>query len=191
MQSNKYRNIAIIFFVLGTIIIGTVFFFFLPEKDKSIVNSFTLFGTFLSLYGIAIAYLQILSLNKINSETKFAVEKSLLRINQILSVSELSKANKIIQEIQMFLNHKKSESALIRMKDLKGILIQVKYNEDLVEYTDNKIYNQNITDLASDINNLNDFITGKKTGINFSKLNSNLEGLATTLTDFESKLKFK
>lgn len=79
----------------------------------------------------------------------------------------------------------------MRMKDLKSILIQVKYNDDLLEYTNNGLYNQNITDLGSDINNLHDLITGIKKGVNFSRLNQNLENLATTLTEFENKLKYK
>lgn len=166
-------------------------FYWLPNKDKTVVNAFTLFGTFFSLFGLAVAYIQIQSINKTSKQTKLAVEKSLLRINQVLSVSELSKANKTIQEIQSFLLHQKHEIALMRMKDLKSILIQVKYNEDLTEYTNNRLYNQNITDLGSDINNLHDLIIGNKKGVNFSRLNQNLENFATTLTDFENKLKYK
>lgn len=171
-------------------IIGIVFFY-LPDDDKTIVNSFTLFGTFLSLFGLAIAYIQIQSINKTSEQTKLAIEKSLQRINQILSVSELSKATKTIQEVQSFILQNKHEIALMRMKDLKSILIQVKYNEDLLEYTDNGLYNQNITDLGSDITNLHDLITGNKKGLNFSRLNQNLENLGTTLTEFENKLKYK
>ena len=163
----------------------------MPDKDKSVVNAFTLFGTFLSLFGLGVAYIQIHSINETSQQTKIAVEKSLLRINQVLSISELSKANKTIQEIQSFLLHQKNEIALMRMKDLKSILIQVKYNEDLLEYTNNNLYNQNITDLGSDINNLHDVIIGVKKGLNFSKLNQNLENLATTLAEFENKLKYK
>lgn len=190
MEFSKYRIKAISIFIAGTILIGLVFII-LPKKDKTVVNAFTLFGTFLSIFGLAIAYIQIQSINKTSAQIKLAVEKSLLRINQVLSISELSKAVKIIQEIQTFIQHQKHEIALLRMKDLKAILIQVKYNEDLAEYTDNGIYNQNITDLGSDINNLHDLITGNKKGLNFSRLNQNLESLSTTLTDFENKLKYK
>lgn len=138
-----------------------------------------------------LAYEQILSLKKSSEETKLAVIESLNRIDQILSVSELSKANKIIQEIQTSNSNSKHEISLLRMRDLKNILIQIKYNKDLNDYTETGLYNQNITDLSIDINNLNDLIIGKKKGINSSKLNSNLEDLATTLSEFENKLKFE
>jgi len=190
MKLYKYKIGAIIIFIVGTLIMGIVFFS-LPNEDQTVINVFTLFGTFFSLFGLAMAYIQIHSINKTSKLTKLAVEKSLLRINQVLSVSELSKANKIIQEIQSYLTNNKHELALLRMKDLKSILIQIKYNDDLTEYTNNSVYNQNITDMGSDINNLHDSIIGNKKGVNFSRLNQNLESLATILAEFENKLKYK
>lgn len=190
MIRNPERIWAIIGFIIGTMIVGIIFYF-MPVSEKTVVNAFTLFGTFLSLFGLGIAYLQIHSINTTSKQTKTAVEKSLLRINQVLSVSDLSKANKTIQEIQGFIITEKHEIALMRMRDLKSILIQVKYNNDLTEYTDNGVYNQNITDLGSDINSLHDLILSNKKGVNFSKMNQNLENIATVLTDFENKLKYK
>jgi hypothetical protein len=187
--SNSQRK-TILVFVLGTIAV-LVLFYFLDSKDKTLVNFFTLFGTFASLFGLWLAYMQILSLKISNDATKIAVNKSLNRINQVLSVSELSKANKIIQEIQSSNINNKHELSLLRMKDLKHILIQIKFNTELNIYTETNTYNTNITDLSIDISNLNDFILGTKKGVNFSKLNSNLEKLSTTLSEFENKLKFE
>ena len=189
-MNNKYRFWAILFFIIGTIIITSVFIS-LEVSQKTIANAFTLFGTYFSLYGILIAYLQIQSIRETSEKTKEAVEQSSSRINQILSVSDLSKSNKVIQEIQIFLQNDKLELALIRMKDLKSILIQVKFNDDLSEYTEDHLYNQNITDLGADINNLYDQITGIKKGLNFSKINQNLERLSTILMELENKLKYK
>ena len=188
--NNKYRFWSIFFFVGGTFIIVLIFIN-LESSQKTVANAFTLFGTYLSLYGILIAYLQIQSIKETSEKTKRAVEESSNRINQILSVSDLSKSNKVIQEIQYFLQNDKVELALLRMKDLKAILIQIKFNEDLIEYTENNLYNQNITDLGADINNLHDQITGAKKGINFSKVNQNLERLSTILAELENKLKYK
>ena len=177
-------------FIAGTV---TIFIIFLrlDTTQKTVANAFTLFGTYFSLYGLFIAYLQIKNIKETSEETKIAVETSAMRVNQIISVSELSKSNKTIQEIQMFLQNDKHELALIRMKDLKSILIQVKFNDHLQDYTNDHLYNQNITDLGTDISNLYDHITGGKKGVNFSKLNQNLEKLSTILTEFENKLKYK
>lgn len=190
MNLSDSQKKSILVFVLGTIAIFGLFYF-LDSKDKTLVNFFTLYGTFASLFGLWLAYMQILSLKISNDATKKAVDKSLNRINQVLSVSELSKANKIIQEIQTSNINNKHELSLLRMKDLKHILIQIKFNSELNIYTETSTYNKNITDLSIDISNLNDFILGTKRGINFSKLNSNLEELSTTLSEFENKLKFE
>lgn len=157
MDISKYRTEAILTFIIGTLIIA-VLFVKLPDIQRTIANGFTLFGTYFSLYGLLIAYLQIKSIKETSKETQKAVNESTIRINQVLSISELSKSNKIIQEIQTSLQNDKLELALIRMKDLKSILIQIKYNEDLLEYTNAQLYNQNITELGGDINNLHDQI---------------------------------
>lgn len=190
MKLSDSQKKTILVFGLGTIAVLCLFYI-LESKDKTLVNFFTLFGTFASLFGLWLAYMQILSLKISNDATKLAVDKSLNRINQVLSVSELSKANKIIQEIQSSNINNKHELSLLRMKDLKHILIQIKFNTELNIYTETNTYNKNITDLSIDISNLNDFILGTKRGVNFSKLNSNLEGLSTTLSEFENKLKFE
>lgn len=190
MKLTDSQKKTIMYFVLGTILI-VILFLYLDKKDQTIVNFFTLFGTFASIFGLWIAYIQIISLKLTNEQTKIAVENSLNKINQMLSVSELSKAIKIIQEIQTSNINGKHEVSLVRMKDLKSILIQIKYNSELNIYTETSIYNQNITDISIDINNLNDLLIGKKKGLNFSKLNSNLEELSTTITEFENKLKFE
>ncbi|WP_449438810.1 hypothetical protein [Pedobacter steynii] len=161
IKLSKGRILAILTFIWGNIIMGALYFF-LDEKDKTIINFISLFGTFLSVYGLAFAYFQIMSIHATGLQIKSEIERSMLRINQVLSISELSKAGKIIHEIQTYIINQKYEVSLIRMKDLKSILIQIKYNEELSEYTSQGIYNQNITDLGSDINNINDLLTGKR-----------------------------
>ncbi|MGI4021989.1 MAG: hypothetical protein ACRYFA_10820 [Janthinobacterium lividum] len=188
LSSNQIK--ATFVFIIGSIIISVIYYNLRTEL-KNIVNFFTLYGTFASLFGLWLAYLQIQSIKETSEETKKAVESSLLRINKVLSISEISKASKVIQEIQTSILNDKSELALIRMKDLKQILIQVKFNGDLVEYTSHESYNQHITDLSIDINNINDLLLGKKLGVNFSKINQNLENLITVLIEFENKLKFE
>jgi len=191
MNLSDNRRNAIIILVIGLLISGFVFFYVLKAVEQTILNFLSLFGTFLSLYGLYIAYVQILDIKRINEGINVAVTNSLNRINQVLSVSELSKANKIIQEIQTSNLSDKYELSLLRMKDLKHILIQIRSNEELNIYTETSVYNKNITDINIDITNLTNLVLGKKkNGVNPTKLNSNLEDLATILSEFENKLKF-
>lgn len=189
MKFSKNQIIAIIVFIIG-FVATLILYLFLDDSLKNIVNFFTLLGTFISLYGLSLAYIQIQNLKEINEETQTAVQESMKRINQVLSVSELSKANKVIQEIQTSLIHQKHEIVLLRMKDLKYILSQVKNNPDLSVYVTSDIYNQSITDLTIDINNINDHLIGVKKNVSFSKINQNLEALSTYTSDYENILKF-
>lgn len=189
MKLTNNQWYALITFIIS-LVITYIIYYNLEEEQKNIINLFSIFGTSASLYGLYLAYNQIQGIKETTELTKNAVDKSVVRINQVLSVSEISKASKIIQEIQVSITHNKSELALLRMKDLKQILIQVKYNSELLHFTQNDSYNQNITDLSIDINNVSDLVIEKKKGVNFSKVNQNLEVISTLLSEFENKLKF-
>jgi len=186
---NSRRQLVIPIFVVGLVLMILLFLFLRPT-ERTILNFFTLFGTFATLFGLWIAYQQIQSIKETTQKTKQAVEQSLSRITQILSVSDLSKATKIIHEIQNYNLHQQNESALMRMKDLKAILISVKYNNELCILTSVVNYSQLITDLSIDINNINDFLLGNKKGVNYSKINQNLTAIENVFSEFENKLKF-
>ena len=169
---------------------GLLYFVFFDQKDQNMINGITVLGTYLSLLGIVISYFQIKSVKDINEKTKTAIEKSLQRLNQLVVVADLSKAIKIIDEIQQYIVHEYYQIALIRMKDLKSILIQAKHNEEANKLIEYESFCINLNELIVDIKNMHEFTTGyKKTSLNFSKIANHLEDLSTTLTAFEHKLK--
>ncbi len=189
MNLKNFKNSTILFFSVGLLII-VILYYNLPSDVRNIINFISIFGTFFSLFGIILAFLQLESIKQINTKTNKDVKISLNKINDVLSISEISKAIKIIQEIQSYLHYQKSELCLLRMKDLKQILIQIKHNNYLNDFTNNEDYEKYIVDLSIDINNISDNIFKPNRPVNFSKINSNLEDVSTKLSDFENKLKF-
>lgn len=190
MRLPQYRHITKIYFIFGLLVASIVFIVVIDPKDQNIINGITVFGTYLSLFGIIISYLQIKSVSSINLETKLVIEKSLQRMNQLALVADLSKATMMIREIQEQFEHANYRIALARMKDLKVILIQTKHSEICILKTGLISFNKELEELFTDIINLNDYISGtKKKQPNTSKINKNLEILSTTLTEIESKLK--
>ncbi len=183
------RSTKILLIILTLIII--IIFFCLPNKEKTVVNGFTVFGTYFSLLGLLIAYIQIRSIKKTSEATKTAVNESLLEMSRVLSVSDITKSVRTIREIQSFFPQHKYEIALMRMKDLKSLVIQFKYNEELTENTQKNNYKQRIRNLGLDINNLHELICKniEPESVNIPKINQNLENFATTLTEFENILK--
>jgi hypothetical protein len=184
----RYKTISI--FIIGLLLISLLFFAVFEQKVQNMINGITVFGTYLSVFGIFISYLQIKSAAAINLETKYAIEKSLEKMNQLILVADLSKANKIIDEIQQYIVHEYYQIALIRMKDLKSILIQAEQNKDIYATMLDNCFTNNLDTLKADIISLHQFTTGfKKSGLNFSKISIHLEELSTTLTAFEHQLK--
>jgi hypothetical protein len=190
MHNLLYRNKTRSIFMLGLLLVGLLYFVFFDQKDQNMINGITVLGTYLSLLGIVISYFQIKSVKDINEKTKTAIKESLQRLNQLVVVADLSKAIKIIEEIQQFIQQKNYAIVLIRMKDLKSILIQAKHNEEANKLIEYESFCINLNELIVDIKNMHEFTTGyKKTSLNFSKIANHLEDLSTTLTAFEHKLK--
>ena len=171
MHNLLYRNKTRSIFMLGLLLVGLLYFVFFDQKDQNMINGITVLGTYLSLLGIVISYFQIKSVKDINEKTKTAIEKSLQRLNQLVVVADLSKAIKIIDEIQQYIVHEYYQIALIRMKDLKSILIQAKHNEEANKLIEYESFCINLNELIVDIKNMHEFTTGyKKTSLNFSKI---------------------
>ncbi len=192
LQEMKLSNVQIITMLIFIIGFLGLFFYYnnLDKIFKNSLNLITIFGTYLSLFGIIMSFIQIYDLKAINDKTQKEVNESLKKINNILSVSELSKSLKIVDEIQSSLRANKNEVALIRMKDLKYVLIQIKHNKSLEKYTANDEYSDLLIDLSIDISNLSDNIFKPHKNINVTKVNLNLEKISTKFSELENKLKF-
>jgi hypothetical protein len=156
---SKTQISSLALFIILTLL-TVVFNYF--NFSQSLLNFVTLFGTSLSIFGIYLTYIQILSVKQTNDLTHNAIVASLTKMNQIISISDLSKAIKTTHEIQGYIVIEKYELALLRMRDLKLVLIQAKFNEDLHDLINNDLHNTLIKDLGINIINVNDYILEKK-----------------------------
>lgn len=182
-----YKALSLI--ILGTGSLGAYLIIAsIPDDKISIVDYVSVIGTFASIAGLIVAYLQILSIKDTSISIQNAVKVSTNRINTVLSVSEVAKSKKITEEIQMLIQHDNIEGALIRMKDLKELLIQNKYNSNL-ENTSGNEYNSIIINTGIDIKTLNDYVLEIKTKINRGLIVQNLEKTRAKLIEFENELK--
>jgi hypothetical protein len=190
MRLSKNKKSIAFFTFLGFIALIALFFWKLDIKERSLSNAFTIFGTYLSLIGILISISQIQDVASINESTKKAIDDSIHRLNQLVVIADLSKAIKIIEEVQQFIQQHNYPIALIRMKDLKTILIQAKHNEDVLTNFNTTLFEINVNELIKDIFKLEEYILGvRNRNFNISKISKNLGALSTILTIVETKLK--
>jgi len=187
MIENVKRN-TIYLILLGCLAIIIIILLF-KNNDKTIPNYATVIGTVGSLIGLAIAYLNIVALKKTALITAIQIEKTLQQVNQLNSISDVSKAIKTNQEIQNYIRNGKIELAHLRTLDLKYMLLQFNYNSQLKQLTINEEYQQLVIDFSIDLNSLNDHLITPRRKVDFSKVTKNLENLSTFLTQFENKLK--
>jgi hypothetical protein len=117
-----------------------ILLYYIPTKDRTLINLISVFGFLLSILGIVIAYVQILSIKDISNLTQAIAKETEERVREahervkesfansakIILVSDLSRNAAMINEIQGYLIDKKIEMSILRMKDLKIILISLR-----------------------------------------------------------------
>lgn len=186
---NKERRNTITTFIIGLLSIVIFYSKIIPFRDQTVINFITVLGTYLSIFGLIVAYIQISSVKKIAKLTEEKVQETRDKIILILSVSDISKAIKVAEEAQFLLNNSKYDAALLRLKDLKSVIIQASMIPSLNTSNLTPDYHELKSNLVDDITNLSDFANGHKKKINFSVINSDLEKLSSILIEFENRLK--
>jgi hypothetical protein len=189
LKLSKDKRNTLFVFIVGILCTMLLFFKGLSVADQTIINLVTILGTYVSIFGLFVAYIQILSVKKIAEFTEQKMQETKERINLILSVSDISKAVKITEEAQMFLKYKSYPLALLRLKDLKSVIIQASTIPGLNHFIETEHYQILKSKLFDDINNLSDFTSEHKKKINFSIINSDLEQISSILFEFENHLK--
>src|ERR1700754_167651 len=84
----------------------------------------SLLGTFLELYGLIIMFLELLEVKRTTELLQIAVNTTKTKFQSILSLSDISRSGKTIEEIQAYLGNEKLQMAYLRLKDLRKILIE-------------------------------------------------------------------
>lgn len=158
------------------------------KMTKSVVDVSTLYATILATLGIWIGYIQIQSLKTENQEVKNAVLATLNRVNQILSVAELTKSISITQEIQNFIRDSRHDLAVLRMRDLKSYLVQTRNYVNLLTVDENELLDKCIFAVAVDLTDILERTSSPKS-LNVKAINKNLAMVETMLEEFVRKFK--
>jgi hypothetical protein len=142
-----------------------------------------------SVLGITIAYLQILSIKEISKQTHSKVIESIRLNNNILMLSDLARKAAMVDEIQAFLRDDKIEPCILRMKDLKVILNALKNQEYYSALFSKKEFRTVFEDFNIDLDNFQKHHLNNINRLDKNKIITNLEKLSTLLLSLEIKLK--
>lgn len=160
------------------------------ETKWEIGNYISTIGSIASLYGIWVAYQQIKSVGEIAKVTQTAVNSKLSELNCHFTLADLSRIHSMGKEIQAFMHSSKYEVALVRLRDFKEELVQLKQNDNLFnEHQLNKL-NVSVKDIGIDIANLNTNYK-KKDQISNKTIHEHLDDALGLLSEIEGILKYK
>lgn len=179
---------GVIFIIIAIVIV--VLLKKLPIEEQTIVNYVSIFGTYLTLCGLIVTFVQIWHTKRVSKETQELVNAAQEKIKYILSVADFSKAIKTVQEIQGYISEDKIESAVLRLSEIKEILIYVKQSPEFNVFADVNKCQELISQTGINLQKLRDYMQMKKT-FNKSYFGEELEQLSTLFISIETSLKKK
>ena len=176
------------FIFLAAISLFTWLTIALPERERSFINYLGIIGFVMSILGLLIAYIQIMSLKEMTKTIQQEVQLNLQRQKSVHLISDISGKVVIIGEIQSFIRQDKMELCILRMNDLKRLLIDLKHNNEFTKVA-RKDFNEAIENHNIDLTNMNRFLLNNKNKLNREDISKNLEVLSEILIGVETKLK--
>ena len=146
-------------------------------------------GSMASFFGLIIAILQIKSVKEITIATQHAIAETKAQLITNISISELAKAVKLIDEIQTYLGLRKYDAAYMRLKDLRILLVQFGGNSQFLQIIGRENYEDLLQNIGIHLVNLYDAVFKAKV-IRIAIMNHTLENAIGMLVAFENELKF-
>ncbi|MGF7039113.1 hypothetical protein [Mucilaginibacter lappiensis] len=175
--------------IITAIFICILLYLFLPKNDKTFINTLGIIGCILSLVGLVLAYIQILSIKQIAEDTKMKITENITLNNNILMLSDLARKAEIVGEIQGYLRDDKIEMCILRMRDLKVILNTIKNQERYRSLVAKKEFRTIFENFNLDLTNFQTHKFTAKGKIDKAIISTHLEDLSTLFLSVEVQLK--
>ncbi len=171
--------IAIILILIGILLFG------ISQKHSQWNNGLQLIGSISSALGLIFAIIQIIHIRRTSETTAAIVESTLSDVNNYFSYADLSKCEKLIDDIESIARQKSGHALAIKLKELKDNLIDFQKNPELKDTGDLTRWVGIIT---------TDIITCSSSFISqydFEQTIGHVENVKTKLTEIASTLKYK
>lgn len=185
------KTLKIIFGLLFVFLLGIIIWLYhkyAPEEQKTIFNLATLLGSYISAYGLVVAIYQIFALQTITQSTQIAVKETKQKVEQILSIADLSKIVTTLRVIEEYINSDKYELAKLRLCDVKDFMARVEFIESIK--FDKEKFEQLQKRVEIGLRNLDKQIS-RKNNLDKIVFCQDMEETASMLSRLENQLKSK
>lgn len=179
--------------MLGVILLFYLIVFQLDPIHRTTLNVLSILGTIASVFGLAIAYIQIIALKEISVVTQQTISDTKNKLMLGISISDVTEAISLVSEIDGFLGMQKYEIARHKIVNLKDKLIQFKSSAEFNVIVHENRIKEIVELLSTHINTLYNVVFGEIEDIKFDsgELNAQLQEIANYLTDFKNKIKYQ
>lgn len=159
--------------------------------DSSWVEVLGLCGSIGSIIGVAINFFQIRKVKCIAETTKQVTEETQASLQFRISLIDVVKHCETIKRILEALNNEEYEIALILLRELKCIVIELNTIEWSCEFEHAVALKTYIPKLATDITNLQNYLKTKTKKFKMETMILNLDNLHTVMNSLQANLKYK
>lgn len=161
---------------------------FFYHRGKSLNEGLAPVGSVASLFGLVIAIVQIFAVKKVTDATHFAVLQTKQQLIGRISLADVAKATRIIEQIQTQLINKKFELAHLRLQDLHAMLMQFRAGS-LLKDGANEQYEDLLKSVGIHSENLYSAIYRNKS-IDIARINHTLQSVVEILVTAQNDLTF-
>lgn len=187
MPLKKVNTTTLALSAIGIIVCGGLSLLFY-RQGRNPTEILAAVGSVASLFGLLIALVHILAVKRVTDATHNAVKETKEQLISRISLADVAKASRIVEQIQTQLVNKKFELAHLRLQDLRALLMQFRAGHLLKDGV-NEQYDELLKSMGIHSENLYGAIYKKKM-IDITVINHTLQGVIDILVTAENDLTF-
>jgi hypothetical protein len=173
--------------IIGIFVCGSLTLMFY-RQGRNPTETLAAVGSVASVFGLVIAIVEILAVKKVTDATHIAVKETKDQLVSRISLADVAKATRIVEQIQTQLVNKKFELAHVRLQDLREMLMQFRAGR-LLKDGQNEQYDELLKNMGIHSENLYTAIY-KNRSIDITVINHTLQSMVEILVTAENELTF-
>lgn len=158
--------------------------------DDELLKTLSTIGNIVTVFGFFIMIFQISNAISIAQASKNVAETTREKINSYLSIVDIAKLHKTIQEIQRYNRNKEFSLSLIKMQEVREGLQAINCNVSFEQMVDKTKIINHIANLAIDMSSIERHLILKTKEINQILLNKNLDSILEDIGSLMSEIRF-
>ena len=189
---SEYANLITSVLLLIGVLLTALSIIIIKKEDRTFINILSVIGTMASIFGLSIAFIQIIALKEISVVTQRTIQLTKDKLILGLSISDVSEAIEMIREIESNIGLQKYEIAWVRIKDLKVKLIQFMTSEEFKKIVPERRIKETIDFLSIQSTRLYLIVYSEEGEAKYDPepINRSLQEISTQLNDFKSRIKY-